>query len=50
VQSVTDEDGRDVLAQLKEGDRFYTPAENLRFKARRVQFSAVGFQGITQDI
>ena len=50
VQSVTDEDGHDILPEVKEGDRFYTPAENLRYNARRVQFSAAGFQDITHDI
>jgi len=50
VESVTDENGKDILTELKEGDRFYTPAKNLLYKARKVQFSPVGFEGIIQDI
>ncbi len=35
VESVTDENGKDILTELKEGDRFYTPAKNLLYKARK---------------
>lgn len=50
VQSVTDENGDEILCELKEGDRFYTPQKNLLYKARKVQFTPSGFKGIVRDI
>ena len=50
VQSVTDEKGDDILSNLKEGDRFYTPQEYLLFRARKVQFAPSGFKGVVRDV